>query len=276
MADAQNLFSHKKSSEVQDSEAIYFISSSQVINFVTKNLKLNKNWNVVDVGAGTGVLAQQLLALGLKKVTLVDSSSAVLNEAKKNLGTKVQYVKLNAEDLANKFNSEIDLLFVMNALHLFPKLGKALEAMSKSLKDSGFIVFNTLAPSFAFENSLGSTEKKMLQTNIEFYSGLAALTSNPIAMKTKELLESFYEGNYEKVYTREKFQKVFAKYNLVEKNYQEIVLTLKNKHQKAIWKMIAETFVDEPRLVDKLIDSLGFNEDAHIRQACFIYQKIEK
>lgn len=274
MTTYKNPFENKKVSvSYKDTETIYRQSASLILEFLAQSLNIDKYWFVVDLGAGTGILDEELLKKGFKNITLVEPSEAMLEESKAKLGTQVKYIQNSAENIDKNFSANIDLLFVMNALHLLPALDPALTAISKSLKPKGYFVFNSTAPSFAFEGTLSETEKSLIKANIEFYAGLAALSSNEITIKTKELLELYLEGNFASAYKRSYFKEILPKYSLTEKAYTEIVIKLEKSKQKSIWMMIGSAFVQEIDLLEKLINSIELQDELEIRQACFLYEK---
>src|SRR3989344_1667068 len=59
---------------------------------------LDKDAEIIDVGAGDSRLVDNLLALGFRNITALDVSSNALNESKKRLGEKADSVKWIVSD----------------------------------------------------------------------------------------------------------------------------------------------------------------------------------
>ena len=117
-----NPFEEEKTSEKYSTiDAVYEASSEQAVEFVKPEAGLK----VVDLGAGTGVSSSKILAAGATDLSLAEPSSAMLDKAKEKFGDKVNYVQTGAEDLVKHFEENIDLLYAMNCIHLFPDITKA-------------------------------------------------------------------------------------------------------------------------------------------------------
>lgn len=106
--------------------------------------------HALDVGCGTGQ-STEALAYWSKKVTGIDNSQSMLNNAIKN--KKISYQLADAENMPFEKDA-FDLLFVASSLHWFEKR-KFLNQVSKILRSGGtFLIYDTyvtegLTPEFS-------------------------------------------------------------------------------------------------------------------------------
>ncbi|MFW9848356.1 MAG: class I SAM-dependent methyltransferase [Candidatus Thorarchaeota archaeon] len=124
---------------------------------VYRLLDIHKDEIVLDVACGEGRVARYLTKCGAK-VTGIDISKmldfAIGKEKEEKLG--IDYHKLNAEDLENKFGESVFDKVVCNmALMDIADYKKALQQVSRVLKNDGFFVFSITHPAFVFPSCRG-------------------------------------------------------------------------------------------------------------------------
>lgn len=100
---------------------------------------------IIDLATGTGRVAMALLSLGAKHVTVVDVSSTMLQQLKKKLRNKVQYVEARAEQLPFK-RSSIDVIISLRLMEHLQKstLRSVFSSVYNILKKDGYFSFNTV------------------------------------------------------------------------------------------------------------------------------------
>jgi len=93
---------------------------------------------VLDVACGTGVLVPDYLLLGVRSVTGIDLSPAMIAEAEKKFSDpRVQFVCGDAETAS--FPEPFDRIVVYNALPHFPDPGRLVAALTALLKPGGIL-----------------------------------------------------------------------------------------------------------------------------------------
>lgn len=102
-----------------------------------------QGWDLMEIGAGSGIHAQHVLkSLGPKIRTLVlsDLSAEMLELAKTRMGSseKVEYVVSPAEDLA--IARQIDGIYISGSMHHFSSYPESIRAAKKQLKPGGILV----------------------------------------------------------------------------------------------------------------------------------------
>ncbi|WP_261817455.1 malonyl-ACP O-methyltransferase BioC [Vibrio gallicus] len=102
-----------------------------------------KGIKALDVGCGTGYFAQRLLERGAK-VTCLDISSAMLEQAKLRLDSKAHYQLGDAQSIPFSDNS-FDLVVSSLALQWCDTLNAPLHEMQRVCATGGKVVFSTLA-----------------------------------------------------------------------------------------------------------------------------------
>ncbi len=95
--------------------------------------KLKKNFEIFDMGCGTGRWAFHLAPL-VKKINCIDPSSAII-EAKKNLAkfNNIYYFNTSIDELNLAHNSQ-DFGYSLGVLHHIPDTSKALKSCNNLLK----------------------------------------------------------------------------------------------------------------------------------------------
>ena len=97
--------------------------------------------HALDIGTGPGFFAILLSELGLK-VTAVDLTPAMLEEARKNAGTladRIRFLEMNAEEL-DFDDSCFDIIVSRNLTWNLPNPGKAYKEWARVLRDDGLLL----------------------------------------------------------------------------------------------------------------------------------------
>ena len=110
---------------------------------ILKNVTLNAHMNVMDFGAGTGLITSQVAPF-VNKITAVDISQAMLDQliAKQELKDKVQAL---CQDITHKpIGEQYDLIMSAMAMHHVEDTDNMLKQFSAHLKSGGKIALADL------------------------------------------------------------------------------------------------------------------------------------
>lgn len=110
-------------------------------NIFKKNLPADKNLNILDIGTGAGFFAAILSELG-HKVTGIDMSAKMLNEAEKNLRELklfAEFKKMNAQAL-NFADETFDAIVTRNLTWTLPDVKAAYREWRRVLKVGGVLM----------------------------------------------------------------------------------------------------------------------------------------
>jgi len=121
-----------------------------------------KEKKVLDVGVGTGRFSKILISKGIK-VTGLDISRKMLEEARKRIGRRVKLVYGNAENMKFK-DAEFDGLVCMRVFKYFDNPERALSEFNRVCKRGALIVFeiankNSYQGIFKFFSKIFRTKK---------------------------------------------------------------------------------------------------------------------
>jgi 2-polyprenyl-3-methyl-5-hydroxy-6-metoxy-1,4-benzoquinol methylase len=129
------------------------------IDFIEKEIKHDKSKKILDIGCGTGRHSIELAKRGYN-VTGIDLSECMLEMAKqkaKDAKVKVEFIKADARYL--KFEKEFDLALVLCEggfclMETDEMNYMILQSASRSLKDNGKFILNTLNGLFPLFHSV--------------------------------------------------------------------------------------------------------------------------
>lgn len=122
----------EKSKDWDSNDIVQNISSS-VGESILSHLTLNTQMNVMDFGAGTGLICHHIAPL-VKKITAVDISQSMLDKLvkKATLAAKVEAV---CQDITKKpLNQQFDLIVSAMALHHINDTDQLLDTFQRHLK----------------------------------------------------------------------------------------------------------------------------------------------
>jgi len=142
MKNTKDLFAHKSKSWDMSSRRVK--NAQSIANLIVKNIRLDKDMEIMDFGAGTGLLSY-FIAPFVKKIVAVDNSPSMLLEFQNKCDefvceTEVIAKDLSKETLEQKFDgiiSSMTIHHLKDTLALFHKLYDMLE-------DGGFIAIADL------------------------------------------------------------------------------------------------------------------------------------
>ncbi|WP_394204264.1 class I SAM-dependent DNA methyltransferase [Shewanella waksmanii] len=107
---------------------------------------------VLDLGCGSGIYAQYLLAQGASQVTCVDASPEMIELVKQKLGNQVQaYVQDLNQGLPQEADGQYEVILCPLLIHYIENLNLFFAEVSRVLKSGGYVVFSTHHPMLDFE-----------------------------------------------------------------------------------------------------------------------------
>jgi ubiquinone/menaquinone biosynthesis C-methylase UbiE len=264
----KNPFTNQEASNAYQSvDPIYEMSAKYVLDFVNPKSFAN-NARIMDIGAGTGIASEMIIKTGFGRLTLLDPSSAMLEQAYKRIGDQASYIESSIENLIFDELETFDLIYALNCFHLFQDMSKALANIACLLKPSGVFVFNISAPTYSFD-SMTEIERFIIQANYEFYKKLNNISPNPIIESTLSLLIKILNGNSDITFTKNKIQAVFQAVDLELEDYSEVIIKIHNQYQKNIWRMMGTAFCSDANAIEEIINSVKLPQEVEIRQAIF-------
>ena len=269
-----NPFESKASSKsYKNADPVYTQSAVNAVEFLNPRDYASEKLNIVDLGGGTGVSTSILLQacneLDDFNLSIVEPAEAMLNEAKLRLGDKVSYLQASADQLSQFFTQELDLIYALNCVHLFPDMDDLASSVNNALKPSGSFVFNLSRPSYKFDD-INELERASLEANFRFYEKLyEAMPDSPILASTLLLLADSIEGKGEQIHSKNKFQEIFSSVNMEIADYKEFYIKTEAIYQQNIWRIVASGFISDSQEVDSLISAVTVPEEINFRQAFF-------
>jgi len=269
----QNPFENKSTSDsYQSTDLVYSTSAKAILNVFAPDL-LQTHAQVVDLGAGTGVSTAEILKYKPAKLTIVEPSMAMLENAASVLGPGIEYIHSSAEKMFEHFDSNVDLIYACNCFHLFQDLASVLASIACTLKPKGFFVFNLTSPAFRFD-TLTETQKLAIKANRDFYSALNQLSPNDVLAYTSDLLQKALDGTQTQVYFKDQLEQIFPSVGINLSNYQEQDLEYPSVIQKNIWRMMGQSFTQDQEALSKIIEAIELPSNIAFKQAVFVMQKV--
>ena len=116
---------------------------------ILASLNLNKEVSIIDVGGGDSTLADNLLNLGYKNITVLDISENAINSAKIRLGDKEQHINWVVSDIV-EFNpqQQYDVWIDRAAFH-FLKNEESItiyfNLTNKYVSKNGYLIMSTFS-----------------------------------------------------------------------------------------------------------------------------------
>ncbi len=290
--DKTNPFISSKTAEAYaDADPVYVQSTEAVLSVYAPEGK-----DIADLGSGTGVSSQIILSKlePGSTLTLIEPSLAMLSEAKQKLGSSVQCLNLNAEQLPE---ASFDSIYALNCFHLFPDHSKAAQSIHKSLKEQGSFIFNLSSPSYRF-TELSNAELDVLYANLDFYAELNLRTQSQfdVLRSTVQLLTSLvtaisFQGREDEIieglgisatelisrsrgtarglYSHTELENIFKAAKLSMEGYTEVLIEVPAEYQRNIWTMMAKAFIQNEAEITEIIEKIEVPKTVSIRQAIF-------
>lgn len=136
---------------VRAGDPIHLLATRTLVPFAG----IQPGQTVLDLGAGTGLVASEVMAYRPGRLILVDASRAMLRVAEERLaaevasqGTELQILASDAGRFARLVEPAcVDVLLSNYALSLVPHAGAAIRQIAAVLKPGGVAVFDMLPPS---------------------------------------------------------------------------------------------------------------------------------
>ena len=140
----ENIYQTKKSNEVSWHQE----KPKTSLNLISE-INLDKDAKIIDIGAGDSNLADNLLAIGFRNITVLDVSSNALNRAKKRLGDKAKDVKWIVSDVREfETNDKYDLWHDRAVLHFLTEeedISKYAEKVRQLLKPNSYLIVSAFS-----------------------------------------------------------------------------------------------------------------------------------
>ena len=138
----EDLFAHKSKSWDMNSKRVQ--NAKGIAELIVKNIKLTKHMEIMDFGAGTGLLSY-FVAPYVKKITAVDNSPSMLLEFKNKCSefvceTEVIEKDMSKESLDRKFDGIISSM----TIHHLDDTIALFQKFYAMLHDGGFIAIADL------------------------------------------------------------------------------------------------------------------------------------
>lgn len=136
-----DLFSEK--SENWDKNERRLMLATAIGDSLKANIALTPDMEVMDFGAGTGLLCSQI-AQSVKKITAVDTSGSMLEKLseKDDLRGKVEII--NQDIIAKPLTMKFDLVMSAMTMHHVEDTGHMIETLKKNLKPQGRVALADL------------------------------------------------------------------------------------------------------------------------------------
>ena len=116
---------------------------------IIKELKLNLNASIIDIGAGKSFLADTLLNLGYNDITILDISGNALDEVAKRVAKenhKIKCIESNVTDLSS--DQKYDVWHDRAVFHFITnshEREKYLGLLNSSLNKEGYLIIGTFS-----------------------------------------------------------------------------------------------------------------------------------
>ena len=123
-----------------------WLSSQNYINsfnkFLIKNVKLNSNFKILDIGCGRGKILGSLSS----KLNLKIKPIGIDIVSHKDKDKRINFKKINALNFSLTNNKKFDLILIKQTIHLlkFNEIKRLLRALKKNLNPNGKIFIFTL------------------------------------------------------------------------------------------------------------------------------------
>ena len=206
-------------------------------NFLIKNIKLNSNSKILDIGCGRGKIIGSLSSkLKLKNKPLgID----VINHKDKD--NRINFKKIDAKNFFSKNKNQFDLILIKQTIHLLDlnTIKKLLFLSKKNLSKNGKIFIFTLD---TYQNELPTF--KLMKTKLE--------KSLDRDKKILEFISNLYPKRLKKkfIYKVKILKKKYLE--MIEERYISILLSLNNKQITIGLKEINSKYKKTIRFKDRL------------------------
>ena len=218
-----------------------WLSSQEYIksfnNFLIKNIQLNSNSKILDIGCGRGKILGNLSSkLRLKKKPLgID----IINHKDKD--KRIKFKKINALEFFIKNQSKFDLILIKQTIHLLnqKEIKRLLNLSKKNLNQNGKVLIFTLDSS---KNELPTF--KLMKTKLT-----KSLKRDKKILKLRARLYQYKKSKF--IYKVNIKKKIYLR--MIQSRYMSTLLSFtKNELQKGM-KEINYRYKDDIKFSDKII-----------------------
>lgn len=108
-----------------------------------ENISLNTDMDVMDFGAGTGLLCAQI-APEVNKIIAVDTSDSMLEKLSQKDDLKSKVETLNQDIIENPLAMKFDLIMSAMTMHHVEDTGRMLGVLKANLKPNGYVALADL------------------------------------------------------------------------------------------------------------------------------------
>lgn len=262
--------SEEASENYANANFLYEQSAKHAVEFYNPSLQSESvdSLKVLDLGAGTGVSSKILLEAGVKSISLVDPSEAMLLQAEKKFGNRANYIQASAEDFAQHFHQDLNLIYALNCFHLFGDLTKVLEQIKKASAPNAHFVFNVSMPSFCFGDLLPD-EYLCVKANRDFYFNLASHSDSPLILNTVKLFDRLLAADFAGLADKRSMELLLDYHHLKLNKYAEYAIKGDATAQKIIWELVSTCLIPDKAERQEFINQQELPEKMFFRQAFF-------
>jgi len=142
MKNKEDLFAHKSKSWDMNSKRVQ--NAKAIAKLIVKNIKLDDTMEIMDFGAGTGLLSF-FVSQKVAKVVAVDNSPSMLEEFKKKSREFASQTEVLAKDLSvDTIDRKFDGIISSMTIHHLENISSLFEKFYTMLNDGGFIAIADL------------------------------------------------------------------------------------------------------------------------------------
>ncbi|MBI5072221.1 class I SAM-dependent methyltransferase [Candidatus Woesearchaeota archaeon] len=172
----ENIYKTKKSNEVS-----WYQENPKISLTLISETNLGKDAKIIDVGAGDSNLVDNLLAIGFKRITVLDVSSTALHQAKKRLGDRANDVTWVVSDV-RKFETRdtYDLWHDRAVLHFLTEkkdIRTYVEKIQQLLKPNGYFIVSAFSENGPKKCSGLDIKQYSKDSMIKLFSGFTHIKS---------------------------------------------------------------------------------------------------
>ena len=204
--------------------------------FLIKNVKLNSESKILDIGCGRG----KILGTLSSKLRLQTKPLGIDIINHKDKDKRIKFKKIGASNFFKKNRSKFDLILIKHTIHLLnlKEIRKLLILSKKNLSQGGKIIIFTLD---TVKNELPTF--KLMKTKL--------IKSLKRDKKILKLVTKSYPHKKKKIYLQGEYNK--KKYlKMVKNRYISILLSLTNKEIQKGMNEISFQYKDDIKFSDKL------------------------
>jgi ubiquinone/menaquinone biosynthesis C-methylase UbiE len=110
---------------------------------VLRRIPSKKNDSILDIGCGTGSGLRFLMKQGMSKLVGIDLSPEMIKHARKNLPSSI-LLKVASVDKIPFPDNSFDIVINTEAFHHFPDPKKAIQEMTRVLKEGGMLCISDI------------------------------------------------------------------------------------------------------------------------------------